>query len=184
MPEAPAPPTVRTSRLLLRLFQESDLPDVGFYTKPSVMRYIPRGAWTADELAEKFSRMLVVTRERWRQYGYGMWAIVLGTPGQVIGHCGLQNLPDADDVELFYLLDEPNWNKGLASEAARAVLRFGFERTGLQRIVAIAMPENVASLRVMEKAGMRRVGEATHYGLHCIKYVATRDAGEGEEVRS
>ena len=178
------PPSIETERLLLRPFEESDIGAVGFYTDPRVMRYIPQGAWSAAELPDKFARMIAVTRERWRQYGYGMWAIALKASGRVIGHGGLQRLPDADEVELFYLLDHPHWNRGLATEAAEAMLRFAFEEAGLRRIVAIALPENVASTRVMEKAGLRRVGEAKHYGLTCIKYVCARDDAQGEGQQS
>ncbi len=174
-------PTIATERLALRPFDEADADSVGFYADPDVMRYIPRGPWPKEGVRDGFMRMVASRREQWRTLGMGMWAVTLRETGAVIGHCGLQPLQDSAEIEVFWLLDKPHWNAGIATEAAKAALRFGFEQATLPRIVAIAMPENIASRRVMEKAGMRFVGEATHYGLRCIKYERTRADHEKEQ---
>ena len=172
-------PAIETQRLRLRAFDEADASSIGFYADPEVMRYIPGGAGDPTLLESRFRARLVKTRDQWAHHGFGMWAIVLKSSGSVIGHCGLQHLPDSDEVEVYYLLDRPFWNQGLATEATWAALAFGFEGAGLARIVAIAMPENVGSRRVMEKSGMRLEGAAHHYGIDCVKYSLTPAAAKG-----
>jgi len=162
-------PRIETERLVLRAFEADDAPSVAFYADPEVMRYIPRGPWDRDDLEGRFKRMLDLVRDRWRDNGFGMWAVELKQTGVVIGHCGLQRLESGDEIEVFYLLDKPYWSRGIATEAARATLRFAAQR-GLKNIVAVAMPENGASQRVMAKAGMTHVGRATHYGFELVKY--------------
>jgi ribosomal-protein-alanine N-acetyltransferase len=170
-------PRIETERLILRAFEESDASSVTFYADPDVMRYIPRGPWRSDDVEAGFLRMVENRHAQWQSVGFGLWAIVLKQTGAVIGHCGLQHIEGGDEVEVFYLLDKPYWNQGIATEAARAALRFASER-GLTTVVALAYPENHASQRVMEKAGMSPAGRARHYGAELVKYVASL-AGDG-----
>ena len=165
-------PRIETERLVLREFEASDARAVAFYADPEVMRFIPRGPWKSDDLGPGFSRMREYRHAQWQRAGYGMWAIVLKQTGVVIGHCGLQPLDGGDEIEVFYLLDKPYWNQGIASEAARAALGYAAER-GLKNVVAVAMPENGASQRVMAKVGMTPVGRAKHYGFELVKYAVT-----------
>jgi ribosomal-protein-alanine N-acetyltransferase len=76
------------------------------------------------------------------------------------------------DVEAAYLFRRDRWGRGLATEALREVLRIGHRRVGLERIVALAYPENEASRRVMEKAGMRADGSTTAYGRPMTRHVS------------
>jgi ribosomal-protein-alanine N-acetyltransferase len=179
MPDATSgsAPRIETERLVLRAFEESDAASVMFYADPEVMRYIPRGPWRSDDVEAGFKRMVENRRVQWQNVGFGLWAIVLKETGAVIGHCGLQHIEGGDEVEVFYLLDKPYWNQGIATEAARAALRFATER-GLTAVVALAYPDNHASQRVMEKAGLSPAGRARHYGAELVKYVA-RLAGVG-----
>ena len=79
------------------------------------------------------------------------------------------------DVELAYHFNKAAWNKGYATEAAIAVLAHGLASIGLERVIAVVFPENVASCRVLEKGGMRYEGIARHYGIAGLKkYVAER----------
>ena len=173
-------PRIETRRLVLRAFDERDAPSVTFYADPDVMRYIPRGHWGRDDVERKFAKMVEVGRERWGQDGFGMWGIVFKDTGAVIGHCGLQRLEGGDEVEVYYLLDKPYWNRGIATEAASAVLGFGARR-GLTKIVAVAFPDNRASQRVMEKIGMTFAGRAHHYGAELVKYVLPASETAGTE---
>ena len=174
-------PSIETERLRLREFEPRDADATRFFSDPDVMRFIPGGARDPALHETRFAALLTKGREHWELHGYGLWALELKQSGAVIGHAGLQRLPDADEIEVYYLLDKPYWGRGLAAEAAKAVLAYGFTTGGLDRIVAIAMPDNGASLRVMEKAGMRRVGPAHHYGIDCIKYELTRAGAAGGE---
>lgn len=109
----------------------------------------------------------------WAAHGFGRWAVVNKEDGKLIGICGFRLLDGTP--ELFYLLAKANWGKGLATEAARASLRFGFEEVGLERIVAAIRHANAASIRVVTKIGMRYEREINHSGVDAPCYVATRD---------
>jgi ribosomal-protein-alanine N-acetyltransferase len=78
-------------------------------------------------------------------------------------------------VEVAYLLAQAYWGQGLATEAARAALRYGFETLALDRIVAVVHPENRGSQRVLEKAGLRLEGDAHYYDMD-VKYYALPQA--------
>jgi ribosomal-protein-alanine N-acetyltransferase len=104
-----------------------------------------------------------------------MSAVVERASGRVIGACGLQLLEDGPEVELGYRLGRASRGHGYATEAARVWLEYGFETLGLDRIVAVAWPENTASWRVMEKCGMRLVGPGHHYGHETVLYELTRE---------
>lgn len=164
---------LRTERLTLRPFDHHDAGAVGFYADPDVMRYIPGGPRDPSEIAVRFAEMVARRDAEWEHGAFGMWAVVLTATGGVIGHCGLQRLPDSGEVEVYYLLARPFWGRGFGTEAARASIHFGFTSARLPRIVAIAMPKNLASLHVMEKAGMRLVGPARHYDIDVVKYEIT-----------
>lgn len=85
--------------------------------------------------------------------------------GELIGFCGLDHLWGGEEIEIGYWLAPDYWGKGLATEAAQAVLRYGFGRLGLLRIVAVAHPENQASIRVLEKLGMAFEKTVLHEGI-------------------
>jgi len=133
------------------------------------MRYIPRGPWKPVDVGKIFKRMVENRRNQWRDAGFGMWAVVLKKTGTVIGHCGLQRIENGEEVEVFYLIDKPFWNQGITTEATLAALRFA-DALGLEKVVALAMPDNGASQRVMQKSGMTHVGHAHHYGFDLVKY--------------
>jgi RimJ/RimL family protein N-acetyltransferase len=84
--------------------------------------------------------------------GYG-WVIARKSDQQFIDLCHLEGSPDADKAELSYLLNQPYWGQGLATEASRAAVRYGFEHSAWRRIVAATLPENTASQRVLTHSG-------------------------------
>lgn len=83
---------------------------------------------------------------------------IVGDDGAVAGLCGVAILRGAEEGEIWYLVNPACWGHGIATEAARQLLRLGFAELGLHRLWATCLPENPASLRVLEKAGMRREG--------------------------
>jgi ribosomal-protein-alanine N-acetyltransferase len=107
---------------------------------------------------------------------YGLWAVERLADGKLLGHCGLMQEPITGTVEMGYAIGRPHWGRGFASESARASLRYGFGRLELDRIIALAAPENTASRRVMEKAGMRFEGITGDYyqGSELALYSITR----------
>jgi RimJ/RimL family protein N-acetyltransferase len=108
-------------------------------------------------------------------HGFAPFAVVELGSGRVIGECGLQLLEEGPEVELGYKLGREFRGRGYATEASRASLDYGFEQLGLERIVAVAWPENAASIRVMEKAGMTFARRGHHYGHETVVYEARLD---------
>ena len=83
-------------------------------------------------------------------------------------------MPETDEVEVGFLLGRPFWGQGLATEAARESVRFGFEDLDLEEIVGIVHPDNIASQRVLEKAGLTRVEHTSYFGMECYRYTVKR----------
>jgi len=101
----------------------------------------------------------------------------------MIGWCGLGFLPEIGETEVAYLLDKDYWNRGYATEAARISLGYGFEEAGLDRIIALAFPENAASRRVMEKIGMAYKEMIHIWKLNLVIYSITRDVYRAAGLR-
>jgi ribosomal-protein-alanine N-acetyltransferase len=145
-----------TERLLLRPLAPSDLDDLfALYRQPELMQYITGKP-----------RSYEMTRERLRahltdhiHYGFGYCAAILKADGRMIGRCGLEPVERPGGVQgnIGWMFARAYWGRGLATESAVAMLPYGFDRLGLQRIYATADHRNVASIRVMQKIGMRFV---------------------------
>jgi ribosomal-protein-alanine N-acetyltransferase len=104
----------------------------------------------------EMQRWLERRLDHWSRFGYGLFALVLKETGELVGDCGLENM-DIDGttaVELGYDLAARFWNRGLATEAARAVLAFALQEPGLGEVVSLIRKGNRASTRVAEKVGM------------------------------
>jgi [ribosomal protein S5]-alanine N-acetyltransferase len=87
------------------------------------------------------------------RYGFGLW-VAERDDGALIGFCGLRHLDEGPGVEVLYGVAPPEWGRGLATEMAAAMLRYGFDRVGLPRIIGVADAANTASRRVLEKSSM------------------------------
>ena len=167
-----------TERLVVRTFESRDGDAwVAMFSDPEVTRFLPgAGARTKETFLTQLSARLAMEA----QLGYAMWAVEEKATGTFIGQCGLRPAATMDpsagsEIDLAYHLTRASWNKGYASEAVVAVLGHGLGAVGLEQVMAVALPENVGSWRVMEKAGMRYVGIAAYYGLEGLKkYVAER----------
>jgi RimJ/RimL family protein N-acetyltransferase len=109
------------------------------------------------------------------RHGYSLWAVELKTSGRVIGVAGLVHLQDGPEIEVGYRFRETHWGNGYATEAARAAIAFGFDELQLERIVAVTLPDNRASRRVLEKCGLTFLGRTFVYGHPHVKYAITRN---------
>lgn len=166
-------PTIATRRLVLRALSEGDaVPLHRILNEEEVLRHFPG---PGSPSLEKVQKLVAGQGKHWEEHGYGWWAVETGSDGQFIGWCGLQFLPETQEIEVAYLLDRAFWGQGLATEAAKASLQYGFEQLGLDRIVAIVHPENVASQRVIEKLGMCFVDRAHYFGVDCYHYAIDKD---------
>jgi ribosomal-protein-alanine N-acetyltransferase len=167
-------PHIETARLLLRPFARTDLEDYAhhIFADAEVMRYLPKRALTPRERAE---RTMTFFNEQWVQRGYSAWAVADKITGRLMGHCGLSYLAEIDEVEVLYALAKPYWGQGFATEAARTSVQFGFEQVNLARLIALAVPENVASRRVMEHLGFVYEKDTHHFGLDLVQYALQRE---------
>ncbi len=173
-----SPPTIRTERLQLRAFARTDAADVFAYaSNPNVARFTTWSPHRSVADSEAFLEIVLsaVADDH-------TWAICLADEARVIGAIEL-SLHGADAAEVHYVLAEPQWNRGLMSEAVRAVLAWALDQwPGVQRIVSRAVAENVASLRVMARCGLefQRVCEAKWEKLDAPvlqhEYAASREA--------
>jgi RimJ/RimL family protein N-acetyltransferase len=166
------PHSVETERLLLRPFVEDDAE--AFFrlnSDPLVMRYT--GNPLMQSVEEARASLLSRPIADYRKHGYGRWACVCKEDGRLIGFAGLKYLPELNEVDLGYRLLPAYWGKGLATEASVASLAYGFERLGLQRIIGLVEPANVASVRVLEKVGMRFEDHIKYFESHVARYAIT-----------
>lgn len=147
------------------------------WTDPDVRRYlldddIVTRDWSAAEI-----RRSIASFER---RGFGQWTIRRGKYRRVIGFCGFRDFHDPPECQLLYGLAPKHWGRGYTTEAVKAVIRHGFESLGFTEIVASADSANGASLRVMEKAGMRLQQRFERGSQPIATYTIYRDAFLGE----
>jgi len=160
-------PSIETDRLLLRPWRPAEDLDAlaALNADPAVMRWVtPNRPLRREETADFLDRAI----RHWDEHGFGLWALVPRREAGAgcIGFAGLaipSFLPAVlPAVEVGWRLHAAWWGRGLATEAARASVEFGFERLGLRSIVAIVDARNDPSLRVAEKLGMRPGPDRLH----------------------
>jgi RimJ/RimL family protein N-acetyltransferase len=155
-PSMPMTGPIRTERLVLREWRESDLrPFADMNADPEVMEYFPKPL-SRDESDALAMRLQKDFEER----GFGLWAVEVPGVATFIGFVGLM-VPRFEAsftpcVEVGWRLARAAWTRGYATEGAGVALRAGFEGLGLEEIVSMTVPGNMRSRRVMEKLGMSR----------------------------
>jgi RimJ/RimL family protein N-acetyltransferase len=147
---------IETERLLLRRWRTSDLaPFAALNADPVVMEHLP-GPETREDSDASVERIQL----HFQRHGYGLYAAELKDCGAFIGYIGLAipktTLPFSPCVEIGWRLAAAYWNRGLATEGARAVLRHAFTQLHLAEVVSFTVPANLRSRRVMEKIGLHR----------------------------
>ena len=145
---------LETERLILRRLLPGDLDRLfALYSDQEIRRYFPEGTLTYEETREELE---------WFLNGHpdhpelGLWATIHKATDQFIGRCGLLpwTIEGRPEVEVAYLLAKEYWGQGLGTEAARAILHYGFEQLRLSRLICLIDPENQASRKVATKIGM------------------------------
>jgi len=159
---------LETERLILNPWRHSDWTAFRPIAEDAaVMRYINGGIpWNEEQIHDFVNRQVNLHVER----GFCRWKVVERSSGDPIGFCGAGMWRDAVDPEIGWWLARRYWGRGLATEAAQIALRDLFERVGLERVISVAMPENSASLRVMEKLGLRFQREFESGGTRLVQY--------------
>ena len=143
---------LQTCRLLLRPWRDEDIaPFVEMSADPAVMEYLP----PADQ------EWVARARAHWEEHGFGQWVVEAPAKAGFIGVVGLGVVSFAPSftVEVAWRLARAYWGCGYATEAAMAALDYGFDELGLREIVALTVPANQRSRRVMERLGMTRSPE-------------------------
>jgi len=170
---------IETIRLYLRRWREEDLDTYArTCVDPEVMRHFPY-VLVREESETQVGRFV----RHWEERGFGLWAVEEKASGAFIGRIGLLYHEDwiqgEHKTEVGWLIERSHWGKGLATEGALASVHHGFETLGLERIISIALPQNVASRRVMEKAGLTFRGETRWRGNDVVWYAVDRRDWKG-----
>jgi len=164
---------IETERLQFRRFTEDDLPMlVEQRSDPDVNRYL---GGPARQNAEALATRLKFYMGCYDKFGFGSCAMLWRETGEMIGTAGIQPLEDTGEIEVGYSIIKPYWGRGIGTEAAKGWMEYGFNTAGLERIVAVAIKENIASRRIMEKLGMRFEKNEIHYGEECAFYGISKE---------
>jgi [ribosomal protein S5]-alanine N-acetyltransferase len=148
---------LETERLLLREFLADDAEGMfNLNSDPEVVLYTGDGPFESVEEARKF---LEDYKQVYSKWGFGRWAVILKSNGETLGWCGLRQYKEDEGVDLGFRFFKKHWGKGYATESALACTKYAFEKLKLEKLIGRARKENFASLRVLEKCGMKRIGE-------------------------
>lgn len=149
-------PPLETKRLLLRKLTLDDANDMFEYAcEPDITKYVP---WEYHKSIEDTLTFLRTVMKKYEENIGADWGIVLKESNKLIGTIGVRLSPENARAEIGYALSKNYWNKGITIEAMNEIIRFGFNKMDLNRIEARAQVKNVASQRVMIKAGMTYEG--------------------------
>ncbi len=152
---------LETDRLILRHQIPADLNELwALYQDSEIIKYIPDAPQSREEAKEELE---------WHMHGhpkypeFGLWATIHKETGKFIGRCGLLPwmIDGHNEVEIAYTIAREYWGQGLATEAAQGILKYGFGKLNLARLICLIDPENIASQKVAEKIGMAFEKEAS-----------------------
>ena len=159
--------TLHTGRLVLTPVGGADLADLrAMKADPRVFAIMLGGVRNAAETADELARDVIA----WGTNGYGIWAVRQATGGRFVGITGLEDRADRRGVALRFALWPQVQGHGFAREAAGAALRFGHDRAGLKRIVAVAREANFASRTVLGAIGMVPCEQFVRHGHAMILF--------------
>ncbi len=161
-------PILTTDRLTLREMTEADAAVFQRLRNDSLVNRHTHEEGIGDDI--EVARELLRSYPDYRVHGYGRWGCVLRETGKLVGMCGLKWLEEYGEVDIGYRFVPETWGRGLATEAGLACLRHGFEEFRLASIIALVLPGNAGSIRVLEKLGLEHEGVETVDGLEAWRY--------------
>jgi RimJ/RimL family protein N-acetyltransferase len=166
---------LRTERLLMRAWRESDLDDyAAMSADPAGMRYIGEGK-TVDR-AEAW-RAMALFAGHWALRGYGLWALELRAGGSFVGRVGLWRPEGWPGLEVGWALARSHWGQGYATEAGSAAIQFAWDVLRAGEVISLIQPENTASQRVAERLGMHLRGRQMLASREVLVYERSRAPG-------
>jgi len=142
-----------TKRLILRELEQGDSKAIfELFNEPEVMKYFSNTPRSIEEAHERIQREI----NRYIEHGFGLWATVLKGTGKVIGQCGLlaQIVDEVKETEIGYTLARKYRGQGFATEAAKAIKNYGFNKLKFNRLISIIEPKNIASQKVALRTGL------------------------------
>jgi ribosomal-protein-alanine N-acetyltransferase len=163
---------LETERLILRFFREEDMDAMAqLFANPDFMRF-SLGVFTERKQTVAFIEKVM----GWDRTGIpSQFAVVPRGEDAIVGYCGFfQHVEVPGEIEIGYRLHPDYWNRGLITEAARAVRDHGFRDWKLSRVISLIHPENIPSRRVAEKNGMKVEKEITFRGFPALVYAISR----------
>jgi ribosomal-protein-alanine N-acetyltransferase len=160
-------PILKTPDLILRSWKLEDAEALfRILQEPDILRYFPPTIFTLEKTQRYINHQL----DHWQKRGYGHWAITQKKNDCIVGWDGLEYLPETAENEVAYLLSHQAWGRGLATQAAQAAVKFGLETIGLQEIIGLVHPDNIGSIRVLEKCGLNFNDRKTYWGMEMCRY--------------
>ena len=165
---------LETSRLLLRHLTLDDQDDLfALYRDREVMQHIADAPKSYEETREELERII---QEYYGRYGFGLWATLLKETDSFIGRGGLipWMIEEREEVEVACALNRKYWGKGLGTEAAQAIARYGFEHLHFSRLICLIMSENHASIHTARMIGMTFEKEVEVDGKRVLLFSATK----------
>lgn len=166
-------PQLETQRLILRGFCEKDKDAYAeMCADLEVMRYIGNGQPLSRSEAWRNMAMML---GHWQLRGYGMWAVVERSGGEMIGRIGCWQPEGWPGFETGWTLRRAYWGRGLATEAARAAVNYAFYELQQSHVISLIRPENAASRRVAEKLGEKLEGMTEIFGSEAMIYGIRRE---------
>jgi ribosomal-protein-alanine N-acetyltransferase len=164
---------LETPRLILRPFREEDVDLLAPLMADRDFMRFSLGVYTREQTATFVEKLI-----GWERAGLpSQFALIVRSEGVFIGYCGFYHHPTEgiDDVEIGYRLQPGYWNRGLATEAARAVRDHAFRDLKLPRVISLVHPENIPSRRVAEKNGMSVEKQILFKGFPTLVFAIRRE---------
>ncbi len=144
-------PILETERLFLRELTINDAETVYLLNlDKDVIKYTGDNSFDSVESARQF----LTNYDHYKKYGFGRWAVINKPDNEFLGWCGLKYSIDSDEHDIGFRFFKRFWNKGFATESAKACIDLGFNKYSMSTIVGRAMKDNISSIRVLEKIGL------------------------------
>jgi RimJ/RimL family protein N-acetyltransferase len=166
---------LETDRLFLRPFRKSDLDDLAALNGDAENMKFVSPPLAREQVAGIIDWFIA----EWKRLGYGWFAVTHKRTERLLGQCGLQEIEDNTNLstaELIFVIDRSVWGKGYATEAAGAVVRFGFEAAGVEKIAAVAIEENGPGRQVLVKLGFTHIDNRTLQDQEVMVYEMTKSS--------
>jgi len=142
---------LETERLYLRRMTIEDAENIYLLNLDrDVVKYTGDQAFESIETA----KMFLANYNHYKKYDFGRWAVINKTNNNFLGWCGLKYTQDLDEFDIGFRFFKKEWNKGYATESAKACLKLGFDKYKMNEIIGRAMKENISSIKVLEKIGL------------------------------